>query len=66
MSKLHQEMRLRDEENRLANLEPDELATNEEATVLPWLAGEAKLPARWMSPVYKPFTRKVKVPGAKK
>jgi hypothetical protein len=57
---------LRDEENRLANLAPDELATNEEAVALPWLAGEAKLPARWLSPIYKPFTTKVAAGAGKK
>ena len=57
---------LSDDENRLANLEPDELSTNEEAVVLPWFVGEAKLPARWISPVYKAFSKKVAAATGKK
>lgn len=57
---------LSDKENNLANIEPDDLASNEEAVVLPWLAGEAKLPAKWISPVYRQFTRKVSAPSGSK
>lgn len=39
-------------EPELANIEPDDLSTNQGATVVPWIAGEVKLPLRWISPVY--------------
>jgi len=49
------------------NTAPDEVATNQEAAVLPWLAGEQKVAVRWISPVYNQFTKEAPAerPGKK-
>jgi hypothetical protein len=46
-----------------ANLTPDELATNQEVRALPWVAGQVKVALRWISPVYKQFTKNAKTSG---
>lgn len=49
------------------NTAPDEVATNQEAAVLPWGVGETKVAVRWISPVYNQFTREAPAerPGKK-
>ena len=56
-----------DAEQDMANTAPEDYSTNEEAVVLPWLAGEQKVAVRWISPVYNQFTREAPVerPGKK-
>jgi hypothetical protein len=51
----------------MANTEAEEYSTNQEASVLPWLAGEQKVALRWISPVYNQFTKEAPVerPGKK-
>ena len=39
-----------------ANVQDEELSTNQEATVIPWVCGESKLALRWISPPYNQFT----------
>jgi len=48
-----------DPEIELANTAPDDYATNQEATVLPWFTGEQKIAVRWISPVYDQRTKAV-------
>jgi hypothetical protein len=40
--------------------------TSREATPLPWVLGEHKLTARWITPIYGQRTEKTKNKGAKK
>lgn len=56
-----------DSKQDMANTDPDEYSTNQEAVVLPWLAGEQKVAVRWISPIYSQFTRKAPAerPGKK-
>ncbi|HSM84612.1 MAG TPA: hypothetical protein VLT16_00615 [Candidatus Limnocylindrales bacterium] len=48
-----------------ANVSPDELATNQEATPVPYIAGEMKLAVRWISPAYDQYTQDVPSGGKK-
>lgn len=50
-----------------ANVDAEELATNQEATVIPFVAGEVRVAARWVSPVYglTPKERPSDIPGKK-
>ncbi len=50
-----------------ANVQPEDMATNQEATVVPWLCGEQKVALRWISPAYNQFTREAPAerPGKK-
>lgn len=41
-----------DQEIDMANTQPEDYSTNQEATVLPWFTGEQKIAVRWISPVY--------------
>jgi len=43
----------------LMNVTEEESATNQEAVVLPWFAGEGKFALKWISPPYEQFTRLV-------
>lgn len=56
-----------DSEIDMANTDAEDFATNQEAAVLPWVAGEQKVALRWISPVYNQFTREAPVerPGKK-
>lgn len=38
------------------NVQDEELATNQEAIVIPWVCGERKIALRWISPAYNQFT----------
>ena len=46
-----------DPEIEMANTDSEDFSTNQEATVLPWFAGERKISLRWISPVYGQFTK---------
>jgi len=50
-----------------ANIGADELATNQQATVIPYLAGTNKVALRWIMPAINQFTRPAPVsrPGKK-
>lgn len=50
-----------------ANIQPEDMATNQEATVVPWLCGEQKVALRWISPAYNQFTKEAPIerPGKK-
>ena len=39
------------------NVNGEDVSTNQEATVLPWCAGEQKIAVHWISPVYNQFTK---------
>lgn len=56
-----------DPEIDAANVQPEGMATNQEATVVPWLCGEQKVALRWISPAYNQFTAEAPVerPGKK-
>jgi len=55
-----------DPEIDLANNNPDDYATNQEVSVLPWFVGEQKIAVRWISPVYEQQTKAVaERPGKK-
>jgi hypothetical protein len=46
-----------DPEIEMANTDPEDFSTNQEAAVLPWFTGERKIALRWISPVYDQFTK---------
>lgn len=48
-----------DPELEIANNNPDDYSTNQEATVMPWFSGEQKIAVRWISPVYEQQTKAV-------
>src|ERR1041385_353848 len=41
----------------LGNVDSGDLASNEQAVVVPWGCGEFKVALKWLSPVYNQFTR---------
>lgn len=43
----------------LANLSERELSSNQEARVVPWIAGERKVAATWITPINNLFSKKV-------
>lgn len=49
------------------NLNGDDVSTNQEATILPWVAGEQIVAVHWISPVYNQFTKEAPTarPGKK-
>lgn len=51
----------------VGNMSADEVSTNEETVTLPIFAGEAILPARWISEPFGQFTREAPAerPGKK-
>jgi hypothetical protein len=55
-----------DPEIEIANNNPDDYSTNQEATVLPWFVGEQKIAVRWISPVYEQETKAVAARPGKK
>ena len=58
---------LRDAPQDTGNLEPEDLATNQEAVAVPLGAGEFKVAVKWISPIYNQFTREAPTerPGKK-
>lgn len=46
-----------DADNDLASLDEDDLATNQEAVVVPLAMGEVKLSLHWISPPYDQTTK---------
>lgn len=55
-----------DPEIEIANNNPDDYSTNQEATVLTWFVGEQKIAVRWISPVYEQETKAVATRPGKK
>ncbi|MBN8249106.1 MAG: hypothetical protein J0L84_16890 [Verrucomicrobia bacterium] len=58
---------IQDAQQDPANLEAEELSTNQEAAVIPMFAGEAKFALVWLSPAMNQFTREAPAerPGKK-
>lgn len=50
---------LPDPQPDIANLSPRELSSNQEARVVPWMAGERKLAVSWIAPPYKLYAKKL-------
>lgn len=48
------------------NLDESEIVTNQEASAVPWFAGERKFALHWVTPIYKQFTRDSPTPTGKK
>lgn len=40
-----------------ANIDADELATNQQTVVVPWFCGEAKFALKWLCEPFDQFTR---------
>lgn len=55
-----------DEPEDIGNLRADELANNERSQALPWLCGEGKFSAIWISEPFDQFTKQAKTKAAKK
>ena len=49
-----------------ANLDESELASNQEATVVPFIAGQRRGAVTWVSPVYNMFTKDADTQPGKK
>lgn len=56
-----------DPEQDTANIDPEEMSTNQEGIVVPWGCGEFIVSLRWVSPVYNQFTKEAPIerPGKK-
>lgn len=48
------------------NIDARDTASNQEAIVVPWHVGEAKLPVHWISPIYNQYTKKTPDAGGGK
>ncbi len=48
-----------------ANLDQEELASNQEVTSVPWFAGQRMLAVTWISPIYNTFTKDAPATGKK-
>lgn len=46
-----------DPANDPANTDQNDYATNQVATVIPWMRGERLVAVRWISPIYNQFTK---------
>lgn len=55
------------EEPQVANLDPEELASNQEATPVPWGCGDFKVPAKWITGILEQEAREAPMerPGKK-
>lgn len=53
------------DELEMANVEPVELDTNQEATVIPWFVGDRKIAVRWICDVTGVYAVEVDVGGKK-
>lgn len=56
-----------DPEQDTANVDAEEMSTNQEGVVVPWFTGEQIVALRWISPVYNQFTKEAPAerPGKK-
>jgi hypothetical protein len=48
-----------------ANLSQAELASNEQATVVPWFCGERKFAVNWVTPIYNMYSKDGDASGKK-
>ena len=48
-----------------ANLSQAELASNQEATAVPWFCGERKIAVTWVTPIYNMFAKDGPAAGKK-
>ena len=46
---------LPEEDPTVGNVDENDVSTNEEATSIPWFAGEQKIAVRWITPIYNPY-----------